>query len=423
MSVTVRRFWRGPFDVEALAIESVEAAAAAARRLARARGAPDEIETTSELIAAAFAAPSHLRVDGRAPAQWAPLSGFVRTRDGFLRTHANYPHHAEAITRATGAADRPALDDAAASWRADDLEQVILDAGGVATRVRTHQEWLAHPHEQATAADPWISRADGAERPVLASAGVPLDGARILDLTRVLAGPSATQLLACLGADVLRVDPPHRPELTPQHLLTGMGKRSAVADLADDAERVRALAREADVVLIGYRPGSLERFGLSPEQIAADDPTTVVAQLCAWGDAGPWGEARGFDSIVQAATGIAAECGDDDQPGALPVQALDYATGARLAAAVMDMLADARGGIVHASLLGAARDLLARPRREAGAADPLGVPVVNLTTPHGEILAPPPPLLVGRRTIERRVGGYGAAELAWADQRTRIAPG
>lgn len=413
MSVSVRRWWRCPLDVERLAISSVEQAADGVWRLSRARGAPVAVETTSELVRAAFGAFSHLRVDGRQVDPWAPMSGFFRTADGWIRTHANYPHHAEAIARATGATDRPALEHAAAERTAESLEEEIVAAGGIAARVRTEQEWRDHPHAVATASTPWIDVVPSAERPVHRTDGAPLDGIRILDLTRVLAGPSCTQLLACLGADVLRLDPPHRPELLDQHLVTGMGKRSTVADLAERAREIRALIDTADVVVLGYRPGALDRFGLAPADLAADRPDLVIAQLSAWGEHGPWGDRAGFDSIVQAATGIAALCGADDAPGALPVQALDYATGAMLAARILRLLADGTGGIIRASLLGAARALLALPREPHDADDPLGVPVAGVWSPHGELLAVPPPLLVDRQTIERDVGGYGAAPLAW----------
>ncbi|WP_156761975.1 CoA transferase [Microbacterium karelineae] len=415
MSVTVRRWWRCPLDVESLVVPSVEVAADEAARLAAERGKPVVVETTAELVRAAFGAFSHLRVDGRSVDPWAPMSGFLRTRDGFLRVHANYPHHAEAIRAATGASDRPTLDDAASSWRADDLEAAIIEAGGIATRVRTEREWREHPHGLATAEDPWIHVQRAGSRPVSPSRGRPLDGIRVLDLTRVLAGPSCSQMLACLGADVLRVDPPRIPELIDQHLVTGMGKRSAVADLAERGDEVRGLARSADVVLLGYRPGSLDRYGLSPEELVSETPSLVVGSLSAWGESGPWGERGGFDSIVQAATGIAEVCArEDGAPGALPVQALDYATGAHLAARVMGLLADGVGGIVRASLVGAARTLLARDRIAHDEEIPLGVPVVNVSSPHGELLAVPPPLLVDRRTIERDVGEYGGAALEWA---------
>ncbi|WP_221585184.1 CoA transferase [Microbacterium sp. G2-8] len=415
MSVTIRRWWRGPLDVESLAISSVEQVAREVDRVSAARGRPVAAETTAELLRAAFGAFAHLRVDGHAVNPWAPMSGFIRASDGHVRVHANYPHHADAIARATGATDRPALDRAAATMTADELESVVVDAGGIAARVRTEHEWRDHSHGAATAGDAWIDVVPAAACPVTPTDDAPLAGIRVLDLTRVLAGPSCSQLLACLGADVLRVDPPHLPELIDQHLVTGMGKRSAVADLGAHLASVRQLVASADVVLIGYRPGSLDRFGLSPAALAHDRPDLVVASLSAWGEHGPWGDRAGFDSIVQAASGIADVCASDDgSPGALPVQALDYSTGALLAARILRLLSDGCGGTVRASLLGAARTLLAAERVPHDTEEPLGVPLVTVASPHGDLLSVPPPILVDGRTIEHDVGGYGAASLTWA---------
>ncbi|NEA42700.1 hypothetical protein G3I42_26225, partial [Streptomyces sp. SID11385] len=173
--------------------------------------------------------------------------------------------------------------------------------------------------------------------------GLPLAGVRVLDLTRVLAGPVATRTLALLGADVLRIDPPGMPELADQQADTGLGKRSALLDLADCAglRRFEELLAEADVVVTGYRPGALERFGLTPDGLAARRPGLVLAQVSAWGRSGPWGQRRGFDSLVQVATGIAAiEANREGRPGALPVQALDHGTGYLLAAGVLRALTE-----------------------------------------------------------------------------------
>jgi crotonobetainyl-CoA:carnitine CoA-transferase CaiB-like acyl-CoA transferase len=189
---------------------------------------------------------------------------------------------------------------------------------------------------------------------------------RVLDLTRVIAGPVAGRTLAALGADVLRIDPPGLPELPEAHVDTGPGKRSAVLDLAD-APRREALLDGADVLLLGYRPGSLARFGLDAAALAERHPHLVVASLSAWGTTGPWGERRGFDSLVQVATGIAAElAAPDGTPGVLPAQALDHATGHLVAAAALrGLTARARGEPIapsRASLAATAASLLALPR-------------------------------------------------------------
>ncbi|NEC50570.1 hypothetical protein G3I18_18625, partial [Actinospica acidiphila] len=170
---------------------------------------------------------------------------------------------------------------------------------------------------------------------------LPASGLRVLDLTRVIAGPVATRTLALLGADVLRLDRPGLPELPDQHTDTGFGKRSALLDLVTDREGFEELLAGADVVVTGYRPGALDRFGLGAEALAERRPGLVVAQLSAWGATGPWAGRRGFDSLVQVATGIAhVERGPEGRPGALPAQALDHGTGYLLAAGVLRALSD-----------------------------------------------------------------------------------
>ena len=191
---------------------------------------------------------------------------------------------------------------------------------------------------------PWIrfeTGPAGPPREITLGAGMrPLRGIRILDLTRVIAGPSASRLLGALGADVLRIDPPGIPELWDAHVDTGFDKRSAVADLSDRAtrERLHNLLAEADAVMLGYRLSGLHRYGFDPASLREAHPHLAVVALNAWGTSGPCAGRRGFDSIVQAATGIAhlygAGEGDAWRPGALPVQALDHATGLGMGAAV-----------------------------------------------------------------------------------------
>jgi crotonobetainyl-CoA:carnitine CoA-transferase CaiB-like acyl-CoA transferase len=159
-------------------------------------------------------------------------------------------------------------------------------------------------------------------------------------------------MLAALGADVLRLDPPWLPELPLSVLDGGPGKRSALLDArtADGRAVLERLLAEADVVVQGYRPGALAAVGLDPARLRDDHPHLVTVTLSAWGHAGPWSGRRGFDSLVQAATGIAVVEGDGATPGALPAQALDHGTGYLIAAAALRGLAErARTGrAVHA---------------------------------------------------------------------------
>lgn len=378
-------------------------------------GSSREVSTTPELVAASFAAIEHLRVDGRVPEGWAPMSGFVQAADGWVRLHANYPHHAAAITRALGATTRDELTAAVAPLTAETVAARVRRARGIATAVRSEAEWSAHPHAVATASDPWHTEELAGSRPPLGPAEMPLAGVRVLDLTRVIAGPTCSQLLACLGAQVLRLDPPQRPELLDQYLSNGMGKRSAEVDLKDQAEHVRrSLLPQADVVLTGYRPGSLAKHGLDSNSILEQNPALIVASLSAWGEHGPWGDRAGFDSIVQAATGIAESCGTETRPGALPVQALDHATGYVLAGRIISLLARGRGGVAHASLLGAARTLLSRPRNRIDRATELDVPTVRIKSPYGRLSVAPPPLMLDGGTLERPVTRYGSSPAEWA---------
>ncbi|MFE2135382.1 CoA transferase, partial [Streptomyces sp. NPDC059466] len=230
-------------------------------------------------------------------------------------------------------------------------EDTLYGAGGLAVALRTAAEWAAHEQGAAVARRPLQSRESGAEAdPSAPSAPArlsgdplrPAAGVRVLDLTRVIAGPVATRTLALLGADVLRVDTPWLPEDPDAHADTGFGKRSTRLDLGVRADRrtFEDLLAGADVVVTGYRPGALDRFALAPEALAVRRPGLVVAQLSAWGRYGPWSGRRGFDSLVQVATGIAAIEGSAGRPGALPAQALDHGTGYLLAAAVLRSLTE-----------------------------------------------------------------------------------
>ena len=431
MTFSPRRWWPGPFDVERLAWTSVVRARDAAAALAATRHLDLAVDTTPETVAASFSAIEHLRIDGRVPQPWGEFSGFFETRDGWVRLHGNYPHHAEVLRRVPGVRDRAGLEREVARRDAAEIEEEVTAAGGIAARVRTRQEWDEHPQAQAQQDAEWVSVTDRGERPApaLSEGGVTapgravadfaapapalLAGVRVLDLTRVIAGPSGTQLLACLGADVLRIDPPHLPELLDQHLSTGMGKRSAQLDLRRAPEQLRVLAAGADVIVCGYRPGTLAALGLGIEELEQLAPQAVIVSLSAWGGTGPWGRRAGFDSIVQAATGIAAECGTAERPGALPVQALDHATGQLLAAHVMESLARARATTLRLSLLGAARALLALPSPPAEALADLVVPRVQVASGGIMLDAVPPPLRVQGKSIERPVGEYGGAALRW----------
>ncbi|MEU6357407.1 CoA transferase [Streptomyces sp. NPDC047072] len=342
---------QGRLPVRLLARACVGACALAAAELGARRAGLDRVprvRVDDGAVAAAFSSERQLLINGRAPVSFAPLSRFWRTADGWVRTHANYPHHRARLLDVLGVPEDVAAVGAALAERsAAEVEETVYAAGGLAVALRTPEEWAAHAQAAEVAQRPLVERErlSGTARvrtfaPVSPAPLMPAAGLRVLDLTRVLAGPVATRTLALLGADVLRVDAPALPELADQHADTGFGKRSTTLDLTVGADRraFEELLGVADVVVTGYRPGALDRFGLSPRALAERRPGVVVAQLSAWGAYGPWGGRRGFDSLVQAATGIAVLEGSAERPGALPAQALDHGTGYLLAAEVLRAL-------------------------------------------------------------------------------------
>lgn len=366
-------------DVAALARSAVACASASALRLSGVDGVPD---LDADRIAVAYSSERWFRMDGRPRAGFAPLSAFFPTMDGWVRTHANYPHHRAALLLGLGLSRDARRIDADAEDVDSDAETRqrvaarlatmstaaaaagVTAAGGLCVAVRPEDRsaddsWRRHPLVE-------IRRlGDAPARPLPApTALAPLRGVRVLDLTRVIAGPVATRTLALLGADVLRIDPPRLGEPQNQHLDTGHGKGSALLDLSSPAGRSRGeeLLSGADVIALGYRPAALAALGLSPEAIAARHPGVVVLQLTAWGEP----DRRGFDSLVQADSGIAVLEGDDAAPGALPAQALDHSAGYLLASAAMDLLGrrSREGGswLASTSLRRIAAELLGLPR-------------------------------------------------------------
>ncbi|MEV6757053.1 CoA transferase [Streptomyces sp. NPDC051214] len=335
-----------------LARATVAVCSIAAAELASLRtGRPvPRVRVDDEAVATAFLSDRLVRVDGKAWSTFSPLSRFWRAADGWVRTHANYPHHRARLLDALGAPGdigEEAVDTVArtiAGLTALEVEEKVYARGGLAVAARGPQDWAQSEQGVMVAGQPLLTttRIDEAPERMLGNAALPCAGLRVLDLTRVLAGPVATRTLALLGADVLRIDAPHLPESQEAHNDTGMGKRSTTLDLAQATDRnvFGDLLHTADVVVTGYRPGALERFGLTPEALAERRPGLVIAQLSAWGRYGPWHERRGFDSLVQVATGIAALEGSPDSPGVLPAQALDHGTGYLLAAGVLRALTE-----------------------------------------------------------------------------------
>jgi crotonobetainyl-CoA:carnitine CoA-transferase CaiB-like acyl-CoA transferase len=328
------------FPVTTLAATAIAASSAAAAALWQLRNGepkPRAITLDRAHAAAAFRGERYLRIDD-APAAglWEPLSGYYPTSDGRrLLLHANLPPHVKAALNVLEVGpDKDAVTSAIATWDAFSLEEAIHAAGGCCAAMRTQAEWRAHPQAVALSGLPTIE-----VQPVGSDAGTPvppgrrpLDGIRVLDLTRVIAGPVATRTLAAHGADVLRIGAAHLSDNPTLIIETGFGKRSAGVDLRDDrgVDLVRQLASQADVVIQSYRPTSLAARGLGADDIFALNPAAVYVTLSAYGRVGPWSNRRGFDSLVQMASGIVA-AGSSTSSGAepvpLPAQALDHASG------------------------------------------------------------------------------------------------
>ncbi|WP_052193819.1 CoA transferase [Microbacterium sp. ZOR0019] len=353
-------------DTATLAWGSVSAVMVAAG------GSPESLDPAR--VAVAYGSDRVLTVDGAAPPVWSPYSGFWRTSDGWIRTHGNYPHHAARLRAGLGlreGAGAEAVRDVLAEQPSAPAVAAITAAGGLAVRVMaeapaTDRLLGARPLLEINRVEAVSPSPSSRSTPADArSEHRPLQGMRVLDLTRVIAGPVCTRTLALLGADVLRIDPPQLPEPEWQHLDTGHGKRSAVLDARDP--QLEELIERADAVVLGYRPAALDRLGLNPEELARRHSGLVVAQLSAWGTEHP--DRAGFDSLVQAESGIALiESPDGDRPGALPVQALDHSAGYLLAAAVTRLLRQRPprpdgSWVVRTSLRRVAAELLLMPRR------------------------------------------------------------
>jgi hypothetical protein len=244
-----------PLAVEELALGAVAAQLLAARELAR---QPLVVELDAAGVGFSFRSERYARQGDRpAGAGFATLSRFWRTADGWIRLHGNYPHHRAAIERVLGPGSPAA---AIGRWPGEELEAAVVEEGGAAAVVRTAAEWAAHPQGRAVAALPLLRLTRVADAP---PRDVPPAALRVLDLTRVIAGPVATRTLAAHGADVLRLDHPGLPDDPAGLLDTGAGKRSASLDLTTPFGRatLEELLGGADVVVQGYRPGALDAFG------------------------------------------------------------------------------------------------------------------------------------------------------------------
>jgi len=374
------------FSVGMAAQCSMAAAALAAGEIWHMRGARRQ-RVSVDMRHAAQEARGYFTLDGVQPNRWDKITGVYRCGDGnWVRIHANFAHHRdgalELLGCPTGATvERRTVERALSRWSSLEFEQAAADAGLVVAALRTFDEWDRHPQGIAVSQLPLVSIeriGDAAERPLprYGHDPRPLQNIRVLDLTRIIAGPVCGRTLAAYGADVMLLNSPNLPNIN-AIAETSRGKLSVLADLETASGRITLgnLLRSAHVFVQGYRPGALDAQGFGPEDVARLRPGIVYVSLSAYGHVGPWARRRGFDSLVQTASGFnhaEAQAAGQEAPRPLPVQILDYASGYLMAFGAQAALARqaTEGGSWHVrvSLAQTARWLRSLPRVPNGLA-------------------------------------------------------
>jgi crotonobetainyl-CoA:carnitine CoA-transferase CaiB-like acyl-CoA transferase len=383
------------FRVGEAAAAAIGAQAVAAADLWCLRGgAPQHVEVDVRAAAASLLSFLLLRAPGSRFPREAPASiALFRARDGWIHLHGGFPRLHEGTLALLGCSDgADAIAQAVARWDAQSLEDALAERRLCGTRLRTAEEWRAHPQGVALAKVPLvevlrIGDADPEPLPgphASAPGARPLGGVRVLDLTRVLAGPTCARTLAEHGADVLHVRSPQQPSIEPFVIDTNAGKRSCHLDLdrAEHAARLHDLARGADVFAQGYRAGALARRGFGLEDLAALRPGIVMVSIDCYGHDGPWSARPGWEQLAQTATGVAHEHAGSAAPSVIPAAVTDYTTGHLAALGAMHALSRraVEGGSWHVrvSLARTAMWLLSLPRTAADAT-PSGVDIASLT--------------------------------------------
>lgn len=341
-----------PFRISETSAAALAAVGLAVSELWELRtGRRQEITVDTRQATASLRGTRYLRVNGvPVDPKHDAVMGFYPARDGrWSYLHCNFPNHRAAALRVLGVPEeREAVRKAVAQWDALALEEAIIDAKGAGGMVRTLEEWARHPQAAAVASLPLmeiVKIADSSPEPLPAGER-PLAGIRVLDLTRVIAGPAGARTLAEHGADVMKITAAHLPNIGYQEYETGHGKLSAHLDLREprDLEILRGLIAQSDVFMQGYRPGTLGARGFTPEALAQLRPGIIFVSLSAFSHQGPWASRRGFDTAVQAVSGIASRQGEMF-PGAAPgpqfypVSAIDYLAGYLMAFGALVALA------------------------------------------------------------------------------------
>jgi crotonobetainyl-CoA:carnitine CoA-transferase CaiB-like acyl-CoA transferase len=377
-----------PWPVGEVAAVALARAGVAAARLARRAGAnPGPVRVVVSDAAAATVGFAVMRVDGESMARTNaenPWVGRYRCADGrWIHLHGGFPALAERLASLLDLstdADEPAIGAAVRPWESRQLEDAVAERHGCSAIIRTEEEWRRHPQGALVHSWPTVVQRNGdvsASTRWKPSPTRPLDGLRVLDLTRVLAGPTCGRTLAAFGADVLHVRGPDVPVVPAFVVDTGHGKRQAHADFTD-AEQLGALrdvALASDVVVQGYRPGVVGRYGLDEDSLRSDGFRGVFASVSAFGHEGPWSDRAGWEQLAQSASGLCLGPMGDEKPVMLPCAATDYTTGFVLAAGVMEALdaalLDGRSRRVDGSLCQTAAWIL-RVGRLGGTITPSG---------------------------------------------------
>ena len=348
-----------PFRVGEAAAAALAACGDAAAELWQLRGGdPQQVDVDVRAAAASLLSFAFQRVE-RDPAvgerQSRNTTALYQGRDGrWVHLHGGFPH-LRAGTLALLECD-DSVDSVAAAvgrWDAQDLEDALAERGLCGAMARSGDEWLAHPQGAAVSKLPPVEvlRIGDADPQPLPGAERPLAGIRVLDLTRVLAGPTCARTLAEHGAEALRIAGPHLPFVEPFVIDTGHGKRSAHVDLCspNGVDTLRSLVRGADVFSQGYRGHSLARRGFGAEALAELRPGIIVVSINCYGHEGPWVERPGWEQLAQTTSGIAVEQGGTGDPRLIPAAACDYTTGYLAACGVMRALAlrAREGGSYH----------------------------------------------------------------------------
>lgn len=317
----------GPLATAALGASGLAAATLWQQR----GGSPQQVGIDMRAATLGMTTATYLRVDGKPVKSWDPITGYYPVRDGWAYLHGNFPHLRDGLLDLFAVPnDANALRKALTGWSATEVENAVGARGLCGVMVRDRAAWAAHPQAQATATLPLIeiTRIGDAVPRALTPGPRPLSGMRVLDLSRVIAGPMATRTLAEHGATVMLISAPHLPSIESLVIDTSFGKHAAMVDLTTTAGNatLRELAGTADVFLNAYRPGTLEQRGFSPAAMAQLRPGIVYVSISAFSRAGPWAPRRGYDTLV-AATGGLTWNNDRQPPARLPCQPLDYLTG------------------------------------------------------------------------------------------------